>query len=45
MNVFGFDYVATTNGLVAGFCYGLIFGFILGVVRFILFTGAERHES
>jgi hypothetical protein len=45
MNIFGFDYVEATQMIVAGFAYGLVFGFILGVLRFILFTGVERHEA
>ena len=45
MNIFGFEMVDYTVGLASGFYYGVIVGFFFGLMRFILFTGAERHEA
>jgi hypothetical protein len=35
---FGFDYVGTAGMILSFFWYGILFGFLLGFLRFIVFT-------
>jgi len=45
MNIFDFSYKDTYSNSVLFAFYGLLFGFIWGLFRFLLFTAFERKEA
>jgi NhaP-type Na+/H+ or K+/H+ antiporter len=44
MNSFGFDNVGLSSFILAMFYFGILLGFLIGFLRFIIFTWTERKN-
>lgn len=44
MNAFGFTYVDAVKGLMLAYFWGLFLGFLIGLIRYLVFYVAQKRE-